>query len=255
MKTFDKLFLDAFLLGFSTLLFYFIVKNIVAAMFIAYLSLIVMRSIVIYFINRRRVVFGNISVKEMEDVFAVWGTEKQAEYLFRLFPAYYSPERIGNKIVFRKDRVKHMIVCNYKFLPTSCDDVAKLYRESSDEETKIYVLGKAPPKNVLMLANTLSLDVSFLSSRKVRKRLLKSNALPAPFQKKKSAKPNGKELLSDILDTSRTKYYFLSSLFFLFYGLLGIYRIWYFLLAVLTFVMGSLCVITLINTKKTKTKK
>lgn len=256
MKTFDKLFLDVFLIVFLTLLFYLIVKNAIAAMFIAYLSLIVIRSIVIYLVNRHRIVYNNVSVKEMEDIFAVWGTEKQAEYFFSLFPAYYSPELIGNKIVFRKNRIKNVIVCNYKFSPTSCDDVAKLYREQGpNEETKIYVLGKTPPKNVLLLTGTLSFDIVFLSSRKVRKTLLKHNALPESFKKKPGVKPSRKELLSGILDTSRTRYYFLSSLFFLFYSLLNVYRIWYLLLAALTFVMGALCLISLLSRKRKASKK
>ena len=256
MKTFDKLFLDSFLIVFLTLLFYLIVKNAIAAMFIAYLSLIVVRSIVIYLINRRRIVYNNVSTKEMETIFAVWGTEKQARYLFALLPAYYSPELFGNKIVFRKNRVKNMIVCDYKFSPISCDDVAKIYSGlDPNEETKIYVLGKTPPKEVLLLSGTLSLDVVFPSSRKLRKTLLKHNALPVPFKKKPGKKPGRKELFSGILDTSRTKYYFFSSLFFLFYSLLNIYRIWYLLLAALTFVMGALCLISYLSRKRTNRKK
>ncbi|MBO4479588.1 MAG: hypothetical protein J5774_04380 [Clostridia bacterium] len=254
MKTFDKLFLNGVTIALLTVVFYLIVKNPIAAAFIAYLVWIVLRTAFIYVTNRKHIVFGNISVGEMENVFSVWGAERQAQFLFSLFPAYYSPVLTGNVIRFMKNHTEILVVCNYKFSPTGCEDVAKLYRENeSATPKKIYVLGRAPAKNVLILANELPIDISFLPSRKLRRILIDHNALPKSIEKKKTEKrPNGKEVFSRAFDTGRIKYYFFLSVIFALYGLLNIYRVWYLLFSALMLLLAFLCLISYFLQKKNR---
>ena len=177
MKLFDKLFINGVVIASLSILFFYVTKVFIAGLFIGYLVWIVSRTLFLYASNRFRTT-KNLSVKEMENVFAVWGTAKQAEHFFRLFPSSYHPELVGNKIKLIRNDTPITIVFNYKFSPTSCEDVAGIYRESRKENEKIYCFGKSPSKEVFLLTNTLSLPIEFCSSRKVRKYLIKNNAMP-----------------------------------------------------------------------------
>ena len=252
MKTFDKLFLSGALLCVLTLVFYSVVKNPIAAAFIAYLVWIVIRTGFIYLTSRKRIVFGNISVGEMENVFAVWGAERQAQFLFSLFPAYYSPVLIGNTIHFTKNHTEILVICNYKFSPTGCEDVAKIYRENEPAAKKeIFVLGRAPTKNVLILANELPLKITFFPSRKLRRILIDHNALPKPIEKMNAENsPKRKEVFSKVFDAGRIKYYFFFSGIFALYGLMNIYRVWYLLFSALMLVLALLCLVSYLLQKK-----
>ncbi len=252
MKTFDKLFLSGALLCVLTLVFYSVVKNPIAAAFIAYLVWIVVRTIFIYLTSRKQIVFGNISVGEMENVFSVWGAERQAQYLFSLFPVYYSPVLAGNTIRFTKNRTDILVICNYKFSPTGCEDVAKIYRENESAAKKeIFVLGRAPAKNTLILANELPVKITFFSSRKLRRILIDHNALPRPIEKKNATiRPRRKEAFSKAFDASRVKYYFFFSGIFALYGLLNIYRVWYLMFSGLMLILALLCLVSYFLQKK-----
>ena len=257
MKTFDKLILNGMLLCFLTVIFYLVVKNPVAGMFIAYLVWIVLRTVFIYLVGRKKVVFGNISVGEMENVFSVWGTDRQAKYLFSLFPAYYSPVLTNNIVSFSKNRKKIVVFCNYKFSPTSCEDVAKLYRENESADTKeIFILGRAPAKNVLILANELPIKITFFPSKKLRKILIDHNALPSPIKKSKTEKRAvGKETFFKAFEADRIKYYLFSSVIFGLYGLFNFYKLWYLLFSALMLVLSLICLVSYLLQKRSGTNK
>lgn len=248
MKLFDKLFINGLVIALLSLLFYFVTKVFIAGIFIGYLVWVVCRALFL-FLSSRFHLNKNLSAKEMENVFAVWGTQKQAEYFLRLLPALYSPVLIGNAIRLFKNGVPVVLIFNYKFSPTSCEDVAKIYREKKSDEEKFICLGKTPSKDVLILGNTLSLSIEFPSSQKVRNFLIKHNAMPTGFPMRKT-KRSLKLAFSNTFSAEKAKYYFLSAVFCAFYALFNIQRVWYISFCVLLIVSGVCCVLSYLLQKK-----
>ncbi len=254
MNKIDKILLDVVAVCFFTVVFYLVTKVLIVGMFIGYLTWVTARSALYYFIARKNLT-KNITVKEMENVFAVWGTEKQAEFLYPLFPECYNPQLDGNRISFLKNRKKIVFLCNYKFSPTSLDDIAKLYRDTASRADTTYILGKRPTTEVFSLIEKLSMDLVFIPSEKVRKELIKHNHMPENFVKKKKRKPTWKEALSQSFAPEKTKYYYLSSITFVFYGIINLYRGWFLAFAALNFILGSICFLQNIKQSRRNGKK
>ena len=242
MKLFDKLFFNGVAIAFLSLLFFLITKNYVAGMFIGYLFWIVCRTIFLYIINRYHVT-KNITVSEMENIFAVWGTQLQQEHFFNLLPSCFSPVIENCFIRYTKNGEDNIMILNYKFSPTSCEDVAKVYREWKNFPGKISILGKTPSKDVLLLAGSLPIRIEFPSSKSVRKFLIKSNALPSKIPSKKSTKASLSIAFNSTFSPEKAKYYFFSAIFFSFYAILNIHRIWYISFSVLLSLLGIGCVL------------
>ena len=243
MKFFDKLFLNGVAIALLSLLFFFVTKNYVAGMFIGYLVWVIGRTAFLYLTNRYKIV-KNMTTKEMEEVFSMWGIKQQTEFFFGILPSRFEPSMTENVVSYDHNGAKIKLYPNYKFSPTSCEDVAKIYRENKDYDGKLYILGKMPSKEVLLLAGKLPLNITFLSSKEVRKQLIKQNALPEKLPIKVCSKKSLSSAFSDTFAPEKAKYYFLSALFCSFYAILNVQRKWYIAFTVLLIVLGMGCVLT-----------
>ncbi len=222
-------------------------------MFIGYLAWVLIRSVFLYLTQRYNVT-KNISYREMENIFSIWGTEKQAQYFLSIIPKCYSPVISGNSIRYIKNRESVRIIFNYKFSSTSREDISIIYREKSPD-SKIYILGRAPSRDVIMLTNVLPLDIIFIPSKRIRKILIKHNAMPDPIDSKNKKRLSWKKTFSETFSSEHIKYYYLGSLTFFMYGIFNIYRTWYFAFALTTFVFGCVSLLCSIHEKRESKKK
>ncbi len=129
-----------------------------------------------------------------------------------------------------------------KFSSPSPDDMARIRRTVEGE---IHVLSREIPRNVLLYAKKMGLHVVQVPLSKLRKYLIKHNALPplpSP-SKNKSEKVPLKERLSAITDPRKLKYYLFSCSVTLISSLWVPYKAYYVVTGVILAVLSALTVV------------
>ena len=243
MNKIDKYILNGFLILILIVLYFLIIRILPVASFLGYITWLLIRSVFLYFSGRYKNK-KKISVKDLEEWFALEGTVKQADLILSLLPAAYSPVKNGNVITYNRHGEKIFLLCNYKFSSTSAEDIARLYQNSSSVlYDKLVILGKTPPKNVLLLADKLPFDVLFPSSKKVYAFLADHNALPEPSVRLKRKKRTWKNIFDDIFSIEKARYYFPSAFLFLLYAILFKRMVWYYIFFALSLLLGTICLL------------
>lgn len=269
MTLLDRIFVR--LTGYLTLLIlsYSLTKSLPAAFFLALLLWVLCdRGLLLLFSRIRSV--KKMSVRELEEIFAVQGVPYQREFFLSVIPPYFHPELRTNGVFFFLNCRRYLLFPCYKFSPPSCDDIAAAYRTAKgDQVEKIIVLGKKCNREILLFAKKFDMEFVFYPTKKVIDFLYKQNKVPSPiFQKTvwkrkkessvlfalaqkrirlstvlKSLKTNLSTLFSEALTKKRAKYYFFSALSMAILSFLVPYRAYYILFSVLSFSLGIACLV------------
>ncbi len=249
MKVFDKIILYGILFSFLSLLLYAFTKNFAVSFFVAFLGTVFLRSafLLLYSHRKRK---GKIDTKSMEDTLSILSPTEQKDLLLSTIPSRYILEEDTNYILLQKEE-RICLFLNYKFSPTSCDDLARFYRSIREKDVeKIVVLGRMPSRNVVVLSKSFPVPIIFLSPSRLKKYLTKHNALPKPLPVPPKRKPNPKEVFRDAFSPDRMKYYGGGALFFAFYAFFGVMKIWYSVFCGISLLCGFLCMYRWIKEQK-----
>ncbi len=239
MNKIDEVIIAAVAIFILTFCFLFLVKIPIAALFIAFLCYIFLRTVAVYFYNRRQIT-KKMSLKETETFLAIMGTEKQKTLLFDTLPERFEKQITddGIEVVYQDKKI--LIVPLYRFSPPSCEDIAKLYRKDIKCD-RIYFIGKTPTRETLLLARSLFAEPIFVSPAKVKKYLERHNAMPekpsAPVRRKKPVK----QILAETFVKEKARFFFFASFLTLFYCLFSPYRVWYIAFCITDFILGVVC--------------
>ena len=243
MNKLDKVIVFVFGLFFAIITFFVIVKNWVGAIVIGILVAITVTILSIHISNRTNNK-KNITMGEMENELALMGN-KQSEYLLSALPPAYKPTLCDNGISIEKNNQKIYLATNYKFSPTSSDDVAKFYRFAKNNDIcKVVVMGKTPSRQTLLLASSLSVIFYFYPSKKLHAFLISQNAI-MPRKKTTITKHKTKILpqLNVIFDKKRARYFALSGISLALFSIFSPIRIYYLVICAICLVCAVICLV------------
>jgi|GEM_PF-893192 len=245
MTRFDKIIISISVFAFCLVWSVYLADSIVAAVFISLLVTILILSVGLHLLNRREDK-SRISVSEMENLLALYGQEYQINLLKRAIPDYFKPETIENGVIFTRNCKKAGAFINYKYSSLGLEDLARIYRTAKKHEVeKIYVLARPSPRNVLVLAASLDAEFVFVASRQFHKYLYKQNLLMDKPRKKKKPKPQRpkfREVLSEIFQRKRAKYFFFCALTLGLYLIFTPYKVYYLVMVSLSLALAVACV-------------
>lgn len=230
---FGFLFLSALITSF--------IHNLVVSFFIAFLVVVLFRTVFVHLLVRRKNK-KTISVSELENVFSLMGSE-QVDFFLSVVPSPFLPVKKDGGIVFTKSDEKCFLFPNYKFSPTGLDDVAKFFRIAKKENaTVVYVLGRYPNRQVLLLGNSFDITFKFIPSRKLHKFLLSQNALPEkPRVYRQRKRVRFLPPLNVIFDKKRARYFALCGLSTVALGFVTPFRLYYFIFGGLSLIFTLIC--------------
>jgi hypothetical protein len=218
-------------------------ENIAVAIFITILITILILTVGLHILNRKEDK-SRISIAEMENLLALYGNEYQVALLNRAIPDYFNPIIIENGVTFTQNLQKLATFINYKYSPTNPEDLAKFYRQSKKQEVvKAYVLSRPTPRNVLVLAASLDIEFVFITSRQFHKYLYRQNMLMEKTKPVKTKHPKRKlsEVLSEIFQKRRAKYFFFSALTFGLFLIVTPYKLYYLIMLSIVLCFGIAC--------------
>ena len=244
MTKLDKIVIACAAIFVFFIMFFAVTKNVVAGLFISLLLTILTYQVALH-LNNRHKDKKNITLAEMEKLFALMGSA-QIEYFINATPDYFCPQAIDFGFILTVNCKKIAIFPNYKFSASSMDDISKFYRTAkSNDLNNVYVLSKLNDRNTVLFANSLDIDFSFVPSRKVYKFLLKRNCLPKSIIKKraKMKKSDLKEILSNIFIKKRAKYFFISGITLGLLSFVTPIKAYYIVICVICILLGIGCII------------
>lgn len=220
-----------------------LVKNVVAAAFIAFLLVVLLLVLISHAYNRRKNK-SVITVSEMENALALMGNEQLDFFLERVPPAY-KPEKYDCGFIFFRNDAKIFVAPNYKFSPTSADDAARFYRAAKKQRADtVIVLGRQPSRGVMVLTSNLEVRFRFLQSNKLHKFLLNQNALmPKPRKVKKPLKPSFRAVFNGFFLRERAKYFLLSGISIAALSFLTPYKIYYIVVSGVCMTFAVVCLL------------
>ena len=227
---------------FFAFLFASLVKNFVYGLVISFFFIIFLRFVIIRFSARRKRLTV-INVQDMESELALMGSE-QVDFLLKNAPLPYSPMKTENGFFITKTE-RIYIACNYKFSPTSIEDVAKFYRHAKKNKVlKVVVLGKYPQRATIVFASSLDVLFKFESSKKLHKFLETRDGL---MPKRKIVFHRRKKKFGAIIALAftkkRAKYFALSSLSLVAFAFFTPMRIYYFVFCAVSLVLAVVCLL------------
>jgi hypothetical protein len=221
----------------------FFVENLAVAIFITLLITILVLTVGLHILNRKEDK-SSISITEMENTLALNGNEYQITLLEKAIPDYFSPKVIENGVLFTQNLQQIAAFINYKFSPTSPEDLAKFYRNAKKQEVaKAYVLSRPSPRNVLVLGAGLDIEFVFITSRQFHKHLYKQNLLMEKTKPVKIKRPKRKfsEIFTEIFQKKRAKYFFFSALTFGLFLIITPYKLYYLIMLSIVLCFGIAC--------------
>lgn len=240
--------LDAFLLYSLSALFVTaavnsFVKNIAASIFISFLIIVLFRTVFLHFFVRKRNK-SVISVPEMETELSIMAGE-QLDYFFSVVPSAFSPQKCECGFTYNEKNRLVFVAPNYKFSPSSPDDVAKFYRAAKKiKADSVTVLGRFPSRNVFVFAASLDILFKFIPSKKLHKFLLSQNALMPKRRKiKNPKKPALKSVFSGIFTKQRAKFFLLSGLSLSVFAFFGVMQAYYFVMCAICIICAIVCLL------------
>lgn len=245
MTKFDKILISVSIFAFILIWMIYIVDNIAVAIFTTLLITTLILSVGLHLLNRKQNK-SKISISEMENLLSLYGNEYQVNLLKKATPEYFSPEIIEFGITFNQNLQKYASFINYKYSATSPEDIAKFYRiAKKNEVTKVYVLSRPSPRNVLVLAASLDLMFTFVTSRQFHKHLYRQNLLMEKPKPIKSKRPRRKfsEVFAEIFQKRRAKYFFFCALTFALFLIVSPYKVYYLVMLSIVLSLGIACLL------------
>lgn len=244
MTKLDKVIFNFVVFFIFSLIFTAIVKNIAAALLIALLFTITVNRITMHLYSRFHAK-KTISLAEMEKLFAIMGSG-QTTCFIKATPSYFEPISLDCGYYISLNCKPVAIFPNYKFSPSTMDDIAKFYRIAKDNNIEeVWVLSKLNARSTILFAKSLDLNFNFIPIKKVHKYLTSQNYLPVPLPHKnvKLKKADLKEVFSNILIKKRAKYFLFSGITL---GLLAFFtpiKAYYITVSIICLLLGIGCLI------------
>jgi len=111
------------------------------------------------------------------------------------------------------------------------------------EASKIYILSRPCPRNVLVLAASLDIEFSFVTSRQFHKHLYKQNLLMEKIKpiKTKRQRRQFSDVLWEIFQKRRAKYFFMSAITFGLFLLITPFKLYYLIMLSIVLCLGVIC--------------
>ncbi len=244
MTKLDKIIIACAVFFVFFVLFFAVTKNVAAALFISMLITVLIYRVTIHLHNRYSDK-KNISLIEMEKLFALMGSA-QVEFFINATPEYFCPQAIEYGFIMTANCKKIAIYPNYKFSPSSLDDISKFYRSAkSNNISEVYVLSKLNDRSTVLFSRSLDIEFCFVPSRKVYKFLQKKNCLPQSIIKKKTKikKSDLKDILSNVFVKKRAKYFFMSGVSLGLLSFLTPIKVYYIIVSAICILLGIGCII------------
>ena len=266
MTVFDRFLFR--LIGFLSLLLlsYSLAGNWGVAALIAFLIMVLIdRGLAL--LTSRKQTLKKISVSELEETFALLGSQEQQTFFSEAIPSTLSPKIEESGVTFLRNDEKEFLLPSYKFSPIGYDDVAKALRDAfKTDSKKIHIIGKKPRKEVVLFSRKFGTSIDFIPTRNVLHFLYSQNKLPKrifeiPNKNKKSTiaaffeKMRKKKIretlsewksdlftfLSDTFSRRRAKFFLLSSLSLAFIALFVPWTVYYVTFSAIALIMSLIC--------------
>lgn len=162
-----------------------------------------------------------------------------SEYALQLYADSYELSQTisGNKL-YTDDTLYFSAV---KFGSASADDVASAFRSAIEKNMRIVkIICRDASRDASLLAESLPLDVTFIKSHYIYKRLRSQNKLPPLLEMKKSRLKglSIKNMLANIFSTNNTRYYIFSGGILSVMSLITPMRLYYLIMSSVSFVMA-----------------
>lgn len=251
MKKTDKIIISVNLFLIIFAISYVAAKNVVAAAIIAFLLTVTVCVSFLKIANRYKKT-KKISLSKTEDGLSFIGITAQTELFISALPPETTKKINDFCFSYDKNGKKIMVFPNYKFFPTSKDDIAKFFRTCKDNGVNdCIVLSRQSTRELLLFARGLPLNFKFLPTKAVRNFLVSRNlenkfALPEKPKvktKKKFSKQFFRELIDGIISKEKAKYFLISGVGLVFGCLFTPLKIYYLVFAVITLSLSIVCYI------------
>lgn len=193
-----------------------------------------------------------LSVARMEEGLAFLGIAKQNELFLSLLPQTLDIKATETYFIYAYGGKKTAVFPCYKFLPCGKDDIARFFKHCQAENVNdCKILCKQSPRELLLFAGRLPLNIEFVNSKKTRDFLVLHNAthnvvLPEkekPNAKKKLDKKAFYSFFSRIITKERAKYFFISGISLVFACVVSPLKVYYLIFAVITLSLAIACYI------------
>ncbi|NLL56728.1 MAG: hypothetical protein GX242_05905 [Clostridiales bacterium] len=243
MTKFDKIIISISVFAFTFIWISYFSDNIAVAIFTALLITILILTIGLHILNRKKNT-SRINAHEMENMLALYGNDYQVSLLNKAIPKYFDPTPIENGVLFTQNLQKQAVFINYKYSTTTPEDLARFYRlAKKNEASKIYILSRPCPRNVLVLAASLDIEFSFVTSRQFHKHLYKQNLLMEKIKpiKTKRQRRQFSDVLWEIFQKRRAKYFFMSAITFGLFLLITPFKLYYLIMLSIVLCLGVIC--------------
>lgn len=243
MTKLDKALIDGTIFASSVLWMIYIVKNLAIAIFVALLITILIHSITTHLVNRKANK-NKIGIPEMENLLALYGLEYQTDLLMRAIPSYFEPEKIDNGVSFNLNCEKVAAFINFKYSSCSAEDIAKFYRSCKKQSIKkAYIVSRSNPRNIFVMASGLDVHFIFITSKQLHRHLYKQNLLMESITaKNKRQKRKFREILGEIFQKKRAKYFFFCALTLGLFCIISPYKIYYLVMTSIIAAFGIICI-------------
>jgi len=172
-----------------------------------------------------------LSRAELFRLLSVMGSDESTALLFSTLPVDARSDFAPPFFVLNDDT---LVFNNIKFVPTTEEDIAKLYRACKARGfTKAILVARRTDRRLLAFAASLGLSVRCPDPLTVKHYLYRHNALPEPPAPLKIKLPKFKikELFSVIFERRKAKYYIFSGVMLLLMSLITPLRLYYLIFA------------------------
>lgn len=251
MKKTDKIIISVNLFLIVFAISYVAVKNVASAAIIAFLLTVTVCVSFLKILNRYQKT-KKISVSKAEDGLSFIGISAQTELFISALPSETAKKINDFCFAYDENGKKIIVFPNYKFFPTSKDDIAKFFRTCKDNGVNdCVVLSRQNSRELLLFARGLPLNFKFLPTKVVRDFLVRRNledkfALPKKPKiktKKKFSKQSLRELIHGIISKDKAKYFLISGAGLVFGCIFTPLKIYYLIFAVITLSLSIVCYI------------
>ncbi len=245
MNKLDKIIVNVSVFLSVLLPIFIAVKNLAAAILIAFLIWITLNRVAVHLFTRRKHK-SKLTVSKIENLLALSGISGQVKLFAEATPPCFNPTPFDCGLEITLNCEKILIFPNYKFSACSMEEIAKFYRIAKEKSVKtVWILSRLNARSLLVFANGLDVDFVFQPSAAVRKYLNNRNMLPKEPKKPQKVKQkiNFKELFLGVFARKRAKYFFVSGLSLLVFGILTPFRIYYLTVCAVCLILGVVCLL------------
>jgi hypothetical protein len=244
MTKFDKILINGSVFIINLLWMIYLIDNIAVSVFIALLLSILFNRLGVHILNRKDDK-SKISISEMENLLSLYGIDYQIDLILSAIPNYFNPIQTDYGVILTLNCEQVQIFTNYKYNSCSMEDIAKFYRTAKKNGiSTAYILSRQNPRNILVLATSLDIKFTFITSKQLHKKLYNHNLLMEnikPVKEKQKVKLS--EILAEIFQRKRAKYFFICALILSLSCIITPYKIYYMIITSIVASFGIACIL------------